>query len=123
MPFVIMQLPGFGKKSEFLNESSWAYIRDAQLQAVKETDHASLVVTIDLGEEKLHPKEKSEFGRRAALTAWNLLAATGPSAFSAAPIPETFYFIGATARVTMMNSAGCLRKQRGLFRRVLPCRK
>jgi len=109
MPFVVMQLPGFGKRSEFSNESSWAYIRDAQLQAVKETARTSLAVTIDLGDEQLHPKEKSEFGRRAALTALQLLAATDPSFDSVAPVPEAFSFVGNMARVTMMNSGGCLK--------------
>jgi len=69
MPFVVVQLPAFGPTRLAPGEGRWAKLRDAQLAAL-EVPHTALVVTIDLGHpERIHPRNKQEVGRRAALAA------------------------------------------------------
>ncbi len=84
LPFLIVQLPGFGPVPTSPVESGWAEIRDAQRRAVAADPHAGLAVTIDLGERNdIHPINKREVGTRLARAARHLvygeqIAASGP---------------------------------------------
>lgn len=90
LPFLIVQLPGFGARAGAPIESGWAALREAQRRAVAADARAALVVTIDIGEPgNLHPPGKQGVGQRAALAARKLIygesvAAAGPQALSAA---------------------------------------
>ena len=89
LPFLIIQLPGFGPRSATPMESGWAGVRDAQRRAVAADAHAGLIITIDIGDiSNLHPLDKQDIGQRAALAARKLIygesvAATGPMALEA----------------------------------------
>src|SRR5262249_59577130 len=62
----------------------WAWIREAQAAAVRATPHTSLAVAINTTDGfDLHPRQKAEVGRRAALLALRdvyrrPVAASGP---------------------------------------------
>lgn len=67
LPFLIVQLPGFGPPSSVPIESGIAELREAQRHAVLADPHAGLAVTIDIGERSdVHPANKQELGRRLA---------------------------------------------------------
>lgn len=89
LPFIVVQLPGYGMPSAKPESSSWAKLRDAQRAAVAADRNAALVVTIDIGERyDVHPANKQEVGRRIALAARRLVygdavAASGPVAENA----------------------------------------
>jgi sialate O-acetylesterase len=68
-PFLIVQLPNYGKKENHPTESDWAELREAQLMALR-LPNTGLAVTIDLGEANdVHPHKKAEVGQRLALSA------------------------------------------------------
>lgn len=65
-PFLIVQLPNYGKVKPEPANSLWAELREAQAQALAVTNTA-LAVTIDVGEEgDVHPKDKKTVGLRLA---------------------------------------------------------
>jgi sialate O-acetylesterase len=67
LPFIVIQLPDWAFRSGNLQ---WSWIREAQEKAVRATPGAMLAVTINTTDGfNLHPKEKREVGRRAALFA------------------------------------------------------
>jgi sialate O-acetylesterase len=74
LPFLIVQLPQFGRESATPVESGWASLRDAQRQAVAKDSHAALAVTIDIGDPRnLHPANKQDVGTRLARAARHLI--------------------------------------------------
>ncbi|HVZ81122.1 MAG TPA: CIA30 family protein [bacterium] len=69
-PFIIIQLPNFMARQAAPVESGWADLREAQWEVSQKVPAVGLVTTIELGEaENIHPKNKTEVGRRAALWA------------------------------------------------------
>jgi sialate O-acetylesterase len=83
LPFIIVQLPGFGPRPTQPGESTMADIREAQRRAAARDPHADYTVTIDIGDPgNIHPTKKQEVGRRLALTAQRVLdhapVETGP---------------------------------------------
>jgi sialate O-acetylesterase len=67
LPFVVVQLPGFGPAPTAPVESGWSDVREAQRRAVDLDRHAALAVTIDLGErDEIHPTNKRDVGVRVA---------------------------------------------------------
>ena len=78
LPFLIVQLPGFGRVPTRPVESNWAEVREAQRRAVAADGHAGLVVTIDLGEQDdIHPTRKREVGVRLARVARHVVYGEG----------------------------------------------
>jgi sialate O-acetylesterase len=70
LPFLIVQLPGYGASSAQPAASTWATVREAQREVVFADAHAALAVTIDIGDPAdLHPTQKRELGRRLAIAA------------------------------------------------------
>jgi len=70
LPFLIVQLPNYRERKEQPGESGWAELREAQLLTLQSVPGTGMAVTIDLGRaEDVHPKDKSEVGRRLALWA------------------------------------------------------
>jgi len=68
-PFYIVQLANFTKLQTEPVESSWAELREAQLQTLH-LENTGMAVTIDIGDAKdIHPKNKQEVGHRLALIA------------------------------------------------------
>ncbi len=72
LPFIVIQLPNYDHTRNPYGPQDggpWAPVRESQAQ-ILELPHTSLVVTLGLGQdEDVHPKDKSEVGRRAALSA------------------------------------------------------
>jgi sialate O-acetylesterase len=63
LPWLFVQLPGFAADGS--TNTSWAEIRDIQLQVSKEDPSTRMAVTIDLGEENdIHPKDKYTVAKR-----------------------------------------------------------
>lgn len=89
LPFLIVQLPGFGPVPTEPTESGWAEVREAQRRAVARDAHAGLAVTIDLGERTdIHPINKREVGSRLVRAARRVvygeaIAPSGPIPLSA----------------------------------------
>jgi sialate O-acetylesterase len=89
LPFLIVQLPNYGKLSAQPEESGWAELREAQRAAVANDPHAGLAVTIDIGDpHNLHPTNKQDVGRRLARAARHVIygesiGPSGPVAVSA----------------------------------------
>jgi sialate O-acetylesterase len=69
IPFLYVQLPGFGDYNYLPSESQWAVLREAQLQSLS-VPNTAMAVTIDLGEwNDIHPDRKKPVGDRLALAA------------------------------------------------------
>lgn len=72
-PFLYVQLPNFMEVNYLPSESSWAELREAQLQSL-EVPNTAMAVAIDLGEwNDIHPDRKKPVGDRLALAAENLV--------------------------------------------------
>lgn len=82
LPFIIVQLPGYGPRPASPGESGWAEVREAQ--AALALPATTTVTAIDLGDvADIHPKRKAELGGRLARAAARLvygqpLTASGP---------------------------------------------
>jgi len=87
LPFLIVQLPSYGKPPLQPGESNWALLREAQRQVAAEDGNAALAVTIDIGERNdLHPANKQDVGRRLARAARHLMFNDPESASGPLPI-------------------------------------
>ena len=68
-PFLVVQLANFRAPADYDPASTWAQLREAQLQALQEPN-TTVAVAIDLGEAAdIHPKNKKDVGERLALGA------------------------------------------------------
>jgi sialate O-acetylesterase len=87
LPFLYVQLPGFMDYNYLPSESSWAILREGQLQALK-VPNTAMAVAIDLGEwNDIHPDRKREVGERLALAAMKL--AYGENLVSSGPLYQS----------------------------------
>jgi sialate O-acetylesterase len=69
LPFYFVQLPNVGKKSENPNRVDfWSVLRESQSMALR-LPHTGMVVSADIGDGDLHPKNKLPFGERLAALA------------------------------------------------------
>lgn len=84
LPFLFVQLPGFGDYNYLPSESDWAELREAQQGSLKIANTA-MAVAIGLGEwNDIHPDQKKPVGDRLALAAEHIaygeeLAFSGPT--------------------------------------------
>lgn len=84
IPFLFVQLPGFGDFNYLPSGSAWAELREAQAGSLS-VPNTAMAVAIDLGEwNDLHPDRKKEVGDRLALAAGKLVygwdvAGAGPT--------------------------------------------
>jgi sialate O-acetylesterase len=83
LPFLLVQLPGYGPVPAQPAASSWASLREAQRQTALADKRTAIVVTADLGDPvDLHPTNKREVGRRLSIAARHLIygerIASGP---------------------------------------------
>lgn len=91
LPFVIVQLPGFGAPTVAFDPASpMAAVREAQAMAAARDRHAVAVSTLDLGDVDLHPPNKLPVGQRAAAAAERSFYGTGAPvpAYAAVPTPK-----------------------------------
>jgi sialate O-acetylesterase len=107
LPFLIVQLPGYGMPPTKPQDSDWAKLREAQREAVAADSHAALVTIIDIGEHyDVHPANKQEVGRRLALAARRL--AYGEAVVSTGPIVERATRKGRRVTLSFANVQGGL---------------
>lgn len=72
LPFLYVQLPNYMEVNYSPEESNWALLREAQLEALQ-VPHTGMAVAIDLGEwNDIHPDRKKPVGERLALAAQKL---------------------------------------------------
>lgn len=90
-PFLIVQLTNFMEANTEPVESSWARLRQEQLQTSREVENAGLVVAIDLGEwNDIHPLDKQSVGERLADLARRLAYGEKKVALSPVPLRSSF---------------------------------
>ena len=74
LPFLLVQLPGYGPIPAQPAASTWASLREAQRQTALADKHAAIAVTVDIGDlADLHPTNKSDVGRRLSIAARHLI--------------------------------------------------
>jgi len=72
LPFLYVQLANYMDMNYLSEESNWAGLREAQLQALT-VPNTAMAVAIDLGEwNDIHPLNKKDLGERLALCAFKL---------------------------------------------------
>ncbi len=83
-PFLTVQLANFMPPKSYQPDSSWALVREAQLQSL-ELPETGLAVTIDIGDEiDIHPHNKLDVGRR--LAQWALTRTYGLAGVPSGPL-------------------------------------
>ena len=102
--FLIVQLPNFMARSNFMTHGVWAEFREAQSD-VQKVSRTGLAVTIDVGDGKdLHPKNKQDVGRRLALVA--LKVAYGKRIVHTGPVYRSMRIEGNRIRLRFDNVGG-----------------
>ena len=108
LPFLIISLSSFGKSSPAPVASGWAEVIDQQRRAALADPYAALVVSTDLGDAgDLHPPNKLDVGKRAALAARkiaygeNLLAGPIPPSATRHGTGITIAFAGSKSLYSM----------------------
>lgn len=104
-PFYFVQLPNYRTvQTEPVEISSWAAIREAQLNALH-LEKTGMAVTIDVGEAAdIHPRNKSVVGKRLALTA--LANTYGKNVEYSGPVFEKYSIDGANIRISFSHCVG-----------------
>jgi sialate O-acetylesterase len=83
LPFLFVQLPGFGPDPTPVAERGWPWTREAQFRALNEPC-TGMAITIDIGDPAdVHPADKRDVGHRLALLArrkvyGETISASGP---------------------------------------------
>ncbi len=74
LPFLLVQLPGYGPVPAQPTAAPWADLREAQRQTALADARTAIAVTLDIGDPaNLHPTNKREVGRRLAIAARHLI--------------------------------------------------
>lgn len=86
LPWLIVQLAGYGMPPAHAGESDWAALREAQRQVVGEDPQSGLAVAVDIGDRyDIHPGNKQELARRLARAARHVVY--GDAASASGPVP------------------------------------
>ncbi len=106
LPFLYVQLAGFGYGSRKGSGCHWARLREEQKKAL-EIPSTAMVVAIDTGEyNDLHPLNKKDLGLRLALAARKV--AYGEDIIHSGPVFESMIREGNTIRITFKNTGSGL---------------
>ena len=105
-PFYIAQIANYMEVQTGTEESEWAELREAQLQALS-LENTGMAVLIDVGEaHDIHPKNKADVGRRLAQ---NALACTyGHEIPYSGPIYDGYRIEGDRIRISFTHTDGGL---------------
>lgn len=103
IPFLYVQLPGFGDYNYLPSETSgWAELRNAQLQCLS-VPNTGMALTIDLGEwNDIHPDRKKPVGDRLALAAEKI--AYGENIVYSGPIYQSAKVDGDSIVISFMHT-------------------
>jgi sialate O-acetylesterase len=86
-PFLVVQLPGFGREGDYISDSTWALMRQGQLDLLQTVPDMGLAVTIDCGQaDDIHPIHKEPVGHR--LAQWALAHTYGKTTLRGGPLVE-----------------------------------
>ena len=106
IPFLYVQLPGFGDYNYLPAESGWAELRESQLHCLS-VPNTGMAVAIDLGEwNDIHPDRKKPVGDRLALAAEKI--AYGDEIVYSGPIFTSAAFSGDKVIISFANTGGGL---------------
>jgi sialate O-acetylesterase len=106
LPFLYVQLPGFGDYNYLPSESGWAALREVQLQCLS-VPNTGMAVTIDVGDwNDLHPDRKKPVGDRLALAAERL--AYGENIVYSGPLYKSAVFSGDSVTIGFTETGGGL---------------
>jgi len=102
MPFLVVQLPGFGKANETINtDHNWPWIRESQ-KNIEDLDNCQTVCTIDSGMQKdIHPPYKENVGKRLAYAAQSMVYEQ--SSVAQSPEYGAHRFDGESTLITLKN--------------------
>ena len=107
VPFLVVQLAGYGAPNSAPQDSAWAALRESQRRVVAADPRAALAVTIDIGDRyDIHPTNKQELGRRLGLLARRL--AYGESLEDSGPTPAGALRQGGNVVVRFSHAQGGL---------------
>lgn len=112
LPFLIVQLAGFGATHDTPVASPFAEIREVQRRAVAADANSALIVTTDIGDAlSIHPLNKQEVGRRLALAARALVY--GEPVAASGPVIRDAWAEGGQVRVSFLGEPSGLRTTDG----------
>ena len=104
-PFYIVQIANFMAPQTGPEESSWAFLRDAQKETAEHLENAGLAVTIDIGEaDDIHPRNKYDVGKRLALQA--LAKTYGKDVVSDGPMYDCYTVKGNAIEIAFRSAEG-----------------
>lgn len=108
MPFLVVQLAGFGVEREDAHDTNWANLREAQAYAARTMPNVELAVAIDVGDARdIHPRNKEDVGKRLALIA--LARTYGKNVVYAGPTYKSMTIEGNKARIHFDHVDGGLK--------------
>ena len=115
LPFLLVQLPNYLRKSDKPQESGWARIREAQFKATQEVPNTALAVAYDVGEwNDIHPLNKKDIARRLFLGARKL--SYGEKLVSSGPVYQDMKIEGDQIVLSFTEIGGGLRSRGGALR-------
>jgi sialate O-acetylesterase len=104
-PFYIVQIANFMAPQTGPEESSWAFLRDAQKETAEHLENSGLAVTIDIGEaDDIHPRNKYDVGKRLALQA--LAKTYGKIVVSDGPVYDSYTVKGNGIEIAFRSAEG-----------------
>ena len=107
LPFLLVQLPGYGAVPTQPSAAPWADLREAQRQAALADAHTAIAVTLDIGDPaNLHPTNKRDVGRRLAIAARSLIY--GERFAPSGPVVARVTRLGPDVVVSMRDVTGAL---------------
>jgi sialate O-acetylesterase len=106
IPFLFVQLPGFGDYNYLPLESEWATFREAQAKSLS-VPNTAMAVAIDVGEwNDIHPDQKKPVGERLALAAEKI--AYGENIIYSGPIYQSQTIEGNKIIISFSNTGSGL---------------
>jgi sialate O-acetylesterase len=114
MPFLVVQLPGFGKATALPNmHHNWPWIRESQ-KRIEEIKNCKAVCIIDSGmQEDIHPPYKENVGKRLAYAASSMVY--GKENIPLSPEYHSHRFSGDSTIITFKNVGTGLTTGKGLL--------
>lgn len=106
LPFLFVQLPGYGPNQSEPSEYQWAELREAQAMSLR-LPNTGMATTIDLGSEtEIHPSNKQETARRLVLAASKVVY--GDTVVASGPTFQSMQLEGGRVRVKYTHTGSGL---------------
>lgn len=116
LPFLYVQLPNFMEPEKDPVDHSWAWMREAQLQALS-VPHTAMAVTVDIGEwNDVHPLNKKDVAKRLAFAALKIVYGENNVVHSG-PLYQSYEIKGNKVYLTFRSIGGGLAARDGTLKR------